>query len=132
GGIGRYVQRLAERSRDLVELTVVCFEGAVPMEGVRLVRLPAPRGRIGRYYGGALRASRAIRRLRPDLVHSHGDDVLLARGVPLVRTFYGSSLGEARSSSGLRKLNHYVLAGFEARSAARATRTLAIAPESLE
>lgn len=132
GGVGRYVQRLAERSRDLVELTVVCFEGAVPMEGVRLVTLPAPRGRVGRYYGGALRASRAIRRLRPDLVHSHGDDVLLPRGVPLVRTFYGSSLGEARSSRGLRKLNHYVLAGLEARSAARAIRTLAIAPESLE
>ncbi|WP_425844464.1 glycosyltransferase family 4 protein [Agrococcus sp. TSP3-2-1] len=132
GGVGRYSQRLAERMRDLVELTVICFEGAVPMEGVRLETLPAARGRIDRYYGATLRASRATRRLQPDLVHSHGDDLLLPRGVPLVRTFYGSSLGEARSSSGLRKLNHYVLAGLEARSAARATRKLAIGPESLE
>ncbi|WP_306232115.1 glycosyltransferase family 4 protein [Agrococcus beijingensis] len=132
GGVGRYVQRLAERTRALVDLTVICFEGAVPMEGVRLVTLPAPRGRVGRYYGSAIRASRAVRGLAADVVHSHGDDVLLPAEVPLVRTFYGSSLGEARTSRGLRRLNHYVLALLERRSAGRATVKLGIAPESVE
>ncbi|MGC5077837.1 glycosyltransferase family 4 protein [Agrococcus sp. DT81.2] len=132
GGVGRYVQRLAERTKDLVELTVICFEGAVPMDGVAFETLPAPRGRLDRYYASAFRASRAVRRLAPDVVHSHGDDILLPSGVPLVRTFYGSSLNEARSSRGLRKLNHYVLALLEQRSASRATLKLGIAPESLE
>ncbi|MFA4842040.1 MAG: glycosyltransferase family 4 protein [Agrococcus sp.] len=132
GGVGRYVQRLAERTRDLVDLTVICFEDAIPMEGVAFATLPAPRGRVSRYYLSALRASRALRRLAPDVVHSHGDDVLLPPGVPLVRTFYGSSLNEARSSRGLRRLNHYLLALLERRSASRATLKLGIAPESLE
>lgn len=132
GGVGRYVQRLAERIRSLVDLTVICYEDSVPMDGVRFVRLPAPRGRLGRYYTSALRASRALRHIPSDVIHSHGDDVLLPRRVPMIRTFYGSSLNEARSSRGLRKYNHYLLALLEQRSAARAVMKLGIAPESKE
>ncbi|MCD1269697.1 glycosyltransferase [Microbacterium sp. MEC084] len=130
--MGRYLQRLAERMRDLVDLTVICFDDAIPMEGVNFVRLPAPRGRFGRYYTSAIRASRVLRRMVPDVVHSHGDDLMLPRGVPLIRTFYGSSLNEARSSRGLRKYNHYLLAVLEQLSARRAFVKLGIAPESRE
>lgn len=133
GGVGRYLQRLAERMVGLVELTAVVFEGAVAMDGVKLVTLPAPSGRLGRYYGSAWRARAAVSGTRPDLIHAHGDDFLVRKSaVPLVRSFYGSSWNEAKSSSGIRRANHVVLAGAEKIAHRRAEVRLGIAPESVD
>lgn len=131
GGVGRYVRRLAEQMRSLVDLTVVAYEGAQPLEGVRIVTIPGARGRFQRYYAGAWHARTQVRLTMPDLIHAHGDDFLLNGDAPIVRSFYGSSWEEARSSRGLRKLNHLVLAGGELVSKHRARLKLGIAPESV-
>lgn len=132
GGVGRYVHRLASAVRDDVDLTVVTYGDAKPLAGVQIVRLREPRGRVDRFYGLPWAARRVVSATEPDLVHSHGDDFLLAGGVPLIRSFYGSARGEARSSSGLRRANHHLLSLTEHLSARRASLKIGIAPESIE
>ncbi len=130
GGVGRYCQRLAREVRHQVELSVVAFEGAEPMEGVRVETVAAATSRFYRYYISPLRARAAVRATKPQVVHSHGDDWLLNHRVPKVRSFYGSALHEARSSRGLRKVNHYLLAATEKLSQHGADVRIGIAPES--
>ncbi|MDF9715025.1 glycosyltransferase family 4 protein [Nocardioides sp. ChNu-153] len=132
GGVGRYAARLAARVQELVDLTVITYAGAAPVPGVELVTIPPAGSRVERYYTSAWRAARALPATRPDVVHAHGDDFLLRTSAPIVRSFYGTSWGEAKSSTGLRKANHVVLAGAELWSAKRAQLRLGIAPESLE
>ncbi|MFW6772730.1 glycosyltransferase family 4 protein [Nocardioides sp. CPCC 205120] len=132
GGVGRYTARLASRVQELVDLTVITYEGGTPVPGVALVTIPTADSRIGRYYTSAWRAARALPATRPDVVHAHGDDFLLRTSAPIVRSFYGTSWGEAKSSTGLRKANHVVLAGAELWAARRARLRLGIAPESLQ
>lgn len=70
---------------------------------------------------------RKIRFDEYDVIHGHGDDYLVPRRPPLVRTFYGSALGEALSSRRPRQCLYYssmVLA--EAVSALRASAVVAI------
>ncbi|QRG05903.1 glycosyltransferase [Xanthobacter dioxanivorans] len=116
----------------MVDLTVVTFEGVEEYPGIRLVTIPAPVSRFERYYGSAWRAKGAVAATVPDLVHAHGDDFLLSHGTPIVRTFYGLSLSEALSSRGLRRFNHFILAGLEQWAARRATTRLGIAVEAVE
>lgn len=130
GGVGRYVYRLAEEMRHLVDLTVVTASGGEPLDGVRLESLPEPRTRVDRFYRLSWLARSVVARTEPDVVHAHGDDWSLRSDVPVVRTFYGRSWSEAMSSRGLRRANHVVLAGTELVSARRAAVRLAIAPES--
>jgi glycosyltransferase involved in cell wall biosynthesis len=132
GGVGRYVARMARRVAQKVDLTVVTLAGAEEYPGMRFVKIPAPKGRFDRYYRSAWRAKAAVASTMPDLVHAHGDDFLLSGSTPIVRTFYGLSLSEARSSSGLRRINHYVLAGLERWAARRAVARLGIAVEAVE
>lgn len=132
GGVGRYVERLAAEVRELVDLTVVGPFGARRMDGVGMVELPQARSRWANYYMLPLQARSIVAATGPDVVHAHGDDWALRGDVPVVRTFYGRSLSEARSSTGLRKANHYLLAATEAVSRRRAALRLAIAPESFE
>src|SRR5688572_13690817 len=91
GGVGRYCMRLADEIKDDVELTVVAFEGAREVPGVAFSTLPAPRGRFSRFYGAPVEARRLVSSIEADLVHAHGDDWLISKSVPLVRSFYGSS-----------------------------------------
>lgn len=130
GGVGRYVERLAKEMIGRVSLTVVAREGARPLNGVTMVTLPPSRGRLESYYIDPVRAARQVKATHPELVHSHGDDWALGNSWPKVRSFYGTAWGEARSSSGLRALNHAVLAVTELAAAARSDLRLAIAPES--
>lgn len=132
GGVGRYVHRLAAEMAGLVELTVVTIEGAVPVEGVELVTLPRPRNRFDRFYRTPVAARAVVADTRPDVVHAHGDDWALQADVPVVRTFHGRAWSEARSSQGLRKVNHAILAATELVSARRATLRLGVAPESFD
>lgn len=132
GGVGRYEYRLAERLRELVELHVIAFEGHEPMSGVAFHPIPAPRGRFDRYYLSAWRAAKVARSLNPDVIHAHGDDFLLRSTTPRVRTFYGSSTSEARTSKGLRKLNHYLLGWLEKVAARRSKIRIAISPEQVD
>ena len=56
-----------------------------------------------------------------DVVHAHGDDHFLGRGRPLVRTFYGTSLDEARfARTWKRRLGCLANVPLEAVSAAKA------------
>lgn len=132
GGVARYSARLAREVARYVELTVVAFEGGVQVEGVNLVYVPRPTGRFGRYYLSPRLAAIEMRDLPADVVHAHGDDWWLKTKRATVRSFYGTSAGEARSSSGLRRINHWILAVLEFRSARRAALKLAIAPESMQ
>ncbi len=63
-----------------------------------------------------------------DLLHAHGDSQFLrSNGTPVVRTFYGSALGEAISATGLRrKVSQLSLFPFEILSGKLATRSIAI------
>jgi phosphatidylinositol alpha-mannosyltransferase len=67
-----------------------------------------------------------------DVFHCHGDDWFwLRRGLPTVRTFYGSALNEARSAtSWKRRLDQSLIFGLEQLSRNRATSTYAIGPDS--
>lgn len=133
GGVGRYAFRIAEELRNKVELTVVTLAGGMPLDGASMVYVPRATGRFSRYYATPLRLRRLIASLKADVIHAFGDDWALSkRGAPIVRTFMGSSLAEARASKGLRSLNHYVLALTEARSRARAVFRIAIGPDSFE
>lgn len=131
GGVARYSARLAEEVGKLVELTVIAFEGGVEIEGVQMVFISKPGGRFARYYLSPRQAASEARVRSADVVHAHGDDWWLKSTVPVVRSFYGTAAGEARSSVGLRRVNHWLLALLERRAARRATRRLAIAPESM-
>lgn len=134
GGVARYAYRLARELAPLVSLTIVTETGGDPLPGARMVYVPASTSRLSRYYGQALRLRRVVRRLGDvDVVHSFGDDWALGRGPwRRVRHFLGLSLSEARSSRGLRRLNHYVLAALEKYSQWRADYRIAIGPESYE
>lgn len=130
GGVGRYSFRLAESLSNLVELTVVTRQDPVPLAGVEMVELELKPSRVHRYYVAPWKVRSLVADTAPDLVHSHGDDWLLRSGKPVVRSFYGSAWGEARSSTGLRQLNHLVLAVTEWVSMRRADLRIGIAAES--
>jgi glycosyltransferase involved in cell wall biosynthesis len=133
GGVGRYAFRIASELRHSVDLTVVTIAGGTPLEGARMVYLPRPKGRIARYYLTPLRLRRLMASMKADVIHAFGDDWALSpSNTPVVRTFLGSSLAEAKASRGLRSLNHYVLALTEARSRALASFRIAIGPDSME
>ncbi|KQM60831.1 glycosyltransferase family 4 protein [Agreia sp. Leaf210] len=133
GGVGRYAFRIADELKETVDLTVVTLAGGTSLEGATMVYVPRATGRIGRYYLTPLRLRRLIASLKADVIHAFGDDWALSKnGAPIVRTFLGSSLAEARASKGLRSINHYILALTEARSRARAAFRIAIGPDSFE
>lgn len=131
GGVGRYAYRLATELKELVELTVVTFAGASRLPGVEFIELPSPRTRFGRFYGSPWSLRVALQNRDFDVIHSHGDDWAVTMDASMVRSFYGTSWSEAKSSRGLRRWNHVVLAGIEKISARRADLALAIAPESM-
>jgi phosphatidylinositol alpha-mannosyltransferase len=135
GGVGRYLYRLAEALKDHVQLTVVVPPGSEAICGVHMVEFSAPRGlgRFGRYYVAPLRMGLTARRTSADVVHVHGDDLmaLVPQQAALVRTYYGTPVGEAdSSSSALRRLNHLVLAGVERIARRRYSAAIAIGPDS--
>ncbi|WHE35755.1 glycosyltransferase family 4 protein [Microbacterium sp. BDGP8] len=132
GGVARYAYRLAAELAPIVDLTIITESDGEPLPGARMRYLPASSSRIDRYYVQPLRARRMVKALRnADVVHAFGDDWALGRGPwKRVRHFLGLSLSEARSSKGLRRLNHYVLAALEKYSQFRADFRIAIGPES--
>ncbi|MCD4526946.1 glycosyltransferase family 4 protein [Nocardioides sp. cx-173] len=132
GGVGRYSERLARGLAELVDLTIVTLADPVKLPTVTYVCLPIASSRLKRYYATPLRARRIVTDTRPDVVHAHGDDWALSHRTPILRSFYGSSWGEAMSSTGLRRLNHMLLAATEIVSARRADLRVGIAPESQE
>ncbi|MFB9312333.1 glycosyltransferase family 4 protein [Nocardioides plantarum] len=132
GGVGRYTHRLGGEISREVRLTVVSGPNPRPIDGVEFVEMSLPTSRLGRYYAAAVLARKLVRETAPDVVHSHGDDWALRHQAPLVRSFYGTSWGEAMSSTGLRRLNHVVLAGTEWISKQRSDLRIGIAPESAD
>lgn len=133
GGVARYAYRMASNLIDQVELTVVTIDGGLDLPGARVVKMRKPTSRFDRYYVLPLLARSVVREQSPDIVHSFGDDWFLSRKLaPLVRSFFGSSWSEAKSSSGIRRLNHAVLALTEKYSQLRSTIRIAIAPESMD
>lgn len=132
GGVARYAYRLAEQLRENVTLTVVTVEGNdALLDGVTILRAKRDEGRFGRYYVLPFRLRRLVASSRPDLVHSFGDDWALGHRWPTVRTFHGSALAEARSSKGLRRMNHYVLSAFEHATARWADVRVAVGADSM-
>lgn len=131
GGVGHYAHRLATELANLVDVTVITLAGGENLPDVKAVELPRSSSRLVRYYVTPMRLRRLVRDLDVDIIHAFGDDwALPSSGVPVVRTFHGSSLREARSSSGLRRYNHYVLALLEHLSARRAEVRLAVGVDS--
>ncbi len=107
GGVEVFVHRLANRLCERGhEVTVFTF-GAGPADARYRVAAAGPRrlaaGRISRLTVAPL----ALNRLALgafDVAHLHGDDWLFfARGLPTVRTFYGSALFEARSATAFKR-----------------------------
>lgn len=69
---------------------------------------------------------------KADVLHLHGDDwFFFRRGLPTVRTFYGSALWEARTADRLRrKLGSRLIFGLEILASRLATASYDIAPGS--
>lgn len=133
GGVARYAQRLAQELASLVELTVVTAEANhAELAGATVVHVAQRTGRFDRYYRLPFRLRKAVADSDPHVVHSFGDDWALPRAWPMVRTFHGSALQEARASSGLRRLNHYLLALLEQLSSRKANYRVAVGTDSLE
>ena len=130
GGVGRYVHRLALALKEYVDLTIYTFDGAELVDGVEFVLLRRPKSRLGRFYMTPLSLMWKLPVREFDIVHAHGDDWGVVRRSSLVRSFYGSSKSEARSSDGLRRWNHYALWLLEIYSSKHSAVTVAIAPES--
>lgn len=130
GGVARYALRLAERLREHVELTVITREGATEVDGVKMLCIEASDSRWRRYYGAPLHLQPIIDRSRPDVIHSFGDDWAIRNNAPMVRTFLGSALGEAKSSRGLRSANHLVLSALEHYGSRLADYRIAIGADS--
>lgn len=130
GGVGRFVKRLATQMREHVELTVLTRPGADRVDGVTILEVPMSDSRLDRFYRAPVRLNAIVRGVPADLVHAHGDDWALRPSIPVIRTFHGSSWSEAHFSSGLRRYNHFLLAGLEQVSAWRAGRKIAVGPES--
>lgn len=133
GGVARYGYRLAENLAPLVDLTIITTEGGDPVSRARMEYLPRPKNRLDQYYGAAWRMRKAVAEGDYDVVHGFGEDWLLKKsGARFVRTFLGSAWQEARSSSGARRWNHYLLAAVEQISNRRADHTIGIGPESFD
>lgn len=133
GGVARYAFRLARELSREVALTVVTVAGNdSDLETVDVMRCKRDSGRFGRYYLLPFRLRKLVRASAPDVVHSFGDDWAIGHRWPLVRTFHGSALREARSSRGLRKVNHLILSVLEHVSAQRADIKIAVGADSQE
>jgi len=131
GGVGRYAFRLATELSDMVQLTVITQAGGSAVPGAEMIYIPAARGRFERYYLTPVKAARQVRPSHPDVVHSFGDDWALPPGPwRRVRHYLGLSWSEARSSTGLRKWNHFLLAGLEKYTQYLADYRIGIGPES--
>jgi glycosyltransferase involved in cell wall biosynthesis len=131
GGVGRYVHRFTRELSEVADVTVATVSDPVRIDGVRFIDLGRPAGRLDRFYRIPWRLGRRLDTAGYDIVHAHGDDWALRRTRPIVRTFYGSSLNEARNSRLVRRLNHYVLALLEHRSALRAAVRIGIGGDSM-
>lgn len=73
-------------------------------EGVRLHRLPRPRGSVLKLATGAGRraVTEYISKLRPDLIHAHDNYGIMVRGIPVPRVFtvHGFIYGDTLISGG--------------------------------
>lgn len=132
GGVGRYAMRLASDLSELVDLTVVCQPDPILAPGIDFAVVPTTGGRLDRYYRASWRSRRVVAQTLPAIVHSHGDDWLLRRSTPVVRSFHGSSWSEAKASTGLRRVNHALLALTEHVSARRADLKIGVGLEASE
>ncbi len=135
GGEGRYARRLCAALSTHVELTVITGPDPVPVDGVELVPVAlSPARRFDRYYRAPFRAAHTVRGLAPDVVHSHQDDWPLALdpswAVPMVRTYHGRKMAEARTSRPIRRVNHYALAGLEVSCRRRYSVAVGVGPDS--
>lgn len=132
GGVARYAYRMASDLRSLVDLSVITTEGGLDLPGANVIKIRKPRSRFDRYYVLPFVARGVVRRQAPDVIHSFGDDWLLSRkDAPVVRSFFGSSWSEAKSSSGVRRLNHALLALTEKYTQWKSDIRIAIAPETV-
>lgn len=138
GGVGRYVFRLCQALASEAEVTVITGPDPAFLDGVRFVPVDTtrPGGRLARYYVAPVRAARVITDLDADVVHSHGDDWPLAwrpgRFPPVVRTYHGRSVAEARSGSLMRRANLLSLAALETACRRRYARAVGVGPESAD
>lgn len=132
GGVARYAYRMASGLSSLVDLSVVTTEGGLELPGANMVEIRKPRSRFDRYYVLPFVARAVVKRQTPDVIHSFGDDWLLSRkDAPVVRSFFGSSWSEAKSSSGVRRFNHALLALTEKYTQWKSDVRIAIAPETV-
>jgi glycosyltransferase involved in cell wall biosynthesis len=135
GGVGRYAFRLTGWLSGHVRVSVVTGPDPEPMAGVDLYPMEAAHfsDRMKRYYVAPISAAKVVRDLEPDVVHSHGDDAVLAWGrrpPPIIRTYYGRAAGEARSGRWQRQANHVALAAIEHSARRRYAKAVAIGPDS--
>lgn len=132
GGAARYAWRFAETIRDHVDLHVITSSGGQPLDGVTMHYIPNGGGRFDHYYRFPFRVRSILPALDLDVLHAFGDDWAVGTPRPAwVRTFHGSSMSEARSSTGLRRYNHYLLSAFEHLVRKRCDLAIAVGPESL-
>jgi phosphatidylinositol alpha-mannosyltransferase len=135
GGVSVYVHRLANalaaREHDVVVFTYSPRPAGAGY-AVRPLRLPSARSsRVLRQY-----VAPWLLNLEDlggfDLAHFHGEDwFFLRRGLPVVRTFHGSALAEARSATSLsRRIDKRVVYGLERLAARRATAAYGVGVDS--
>lgn len=106
GGVSFHVHRLANvlatRGHSIDMFTLSDPPTDALYHTVRIGSRSEFASKLFRLYGFPLRVSRCDF-TGYDLVHTHGDDHWLRSPVPVIRTFYGSALGEALSSKSLKR-----------------------------
>ncbi len=133
GGVEQFVHqlsnRLVTRGHEVVVFTYSFRPRDAAYEVAKLGPESVATNPYARFAVAPLMFNRLDRR-RVDILHFHGDDwFFLRRGVPVVRTFYGSALDEARfATSILRKLRQYAVYPLELLAASRADARLGFGP----
>jgi phosphatidylinositol alpha-mannosyltransferase len=135
GGVEVFVHRLADRLGERGHAVTVASCSEAP-PGAHYKTLPVRPARVGRSRLGRLFVNPVALNFLdwPDLdvLHLHGDDWFFRRRpAPSIRTFYGSSLLEAMSATRRRRrLSQLLVFALERRSAALATVSYGIGPDS--
>lgn len=104
GGVARQVDLLARTLTARGHVVQVWSTTPGPPDAPYEVHvLSRPSGAASRAYGVAVGFRRVRTRGEVDVVHAHGDDWLMPRATPRVRTFYGSALREAWSATSAKR-----------------------------
>lgn len=127
--VHRLSNRLAERGHDVHVLSLTSAPENHAYRHTRVGPEDLHRSKLKRITLGSVLLNRL--RIEADVLHLHGDDwFFLRRGLPTVRTFYGSAWREAQTARSVkRRIGSAAIFPLELVAARLATKAYAISPD---